>query len=61
MCLFIEKIMMVKYIFIQTLAEMTTDVPNVKCSDAKSDFNESKNRYQIKIPCEEIECVLLTL
>ena len=45
--------MMVKYIFIQTLAEMTTDVPNVKCSDAKSDFNESKNRYQIKIPCEE--------
>ena len=46
------------FVCAQTLAEVTTDIPNVKCSDAKSDFNESKNRYQNKIPCEEMENLL---
>ena len=40
-------------IILQALVRLTEDVLNSNTSDATSEANEPKNRYQDKIPCKE--------
>ena len=48
-------------IAIQILYKLTGDIPSAELTDATSEANTPKNRYQDKIPCEEINYVLLAI
>ena len=43
---------------LQTLGKVTSSIPNVDTSNATTEANTPKNRYQDKIPCNEIVCLL---
>ncbi len=42
----------------QILGRVTSDIPNTDTSNATSEPNTPKNRYQDKIPCKEIANLL---
>ena len=42
------------FVTLQTLGEITKNVPSVEISNGRSEANKNKNRYPDKIPCKSM-------